>query len=305
MESNLLLAEALDQIDLRPHESELEAALNACDEGEAYRAEKRTRRLSDCGNWSHFYDPHNGRQKSFIFRCELFRECERCLEYRGAREREWMKDASLRNDKVIVRGSQKEIDSLLNRKHEGQEIEKSNYARYPQKDADDILIIEKRCISEEAESDDLRLGWVLSQDWSEILNTPEGRNKSGTVHCPPSDENMDEFTLITTKQFITDAQQSEVVRAMREAEEETAELDPRTPDEVVEALGKRFGVATAKLRKQGYNVQVYAKRLRLVHERINWRNNGDLFNSVNTEKKASSHNLRGPTEPELSKLLAS
>ncbi len=276
MSNNDLLFDLLQQIDIDDisiEEEEERSEILAKTAQKARIEQRRAERLQDCGNWSYWYNPHNGKRTGFTFKCGLFRECSACLERRAEDERGWLQNASLAKSLNILRVPKERATKLLRRK------EKADYVRYPQENGVDLLIF----------SDELELGgvaidfnWVRTQDWAKIVNTPEGRKKSGSVHMPASDEDMNDFTLITTKQFTTNANRPQVLEAMQEAEECTSELDPKTPDEVVEALNKRTNIATNLLEKEGFNVQVYEKRLRVWHDQIDWQEENGLKLRVNT-----------------------
>ncbi len=151
--------------------------------------------------------------------------------------------------------------------------EKTEYIRYPQQNGNDILFLDESVGVEGVAVD---LAWVMRQDWKTIVQTPEGRNKSGTMHIPIDDETPEEFSIINTKQFITSASRRVTNQAMSEAIQETVSLDPKTPDAVVTALRKRVGLATNKLRQQGFIVTVYSKRLKLIHSLVDWTGKGRI-----------------------------
>lgn len=279
-DNNLLLEEALQQIDIDlVLTDEQEESLKES-EHEARREKRRQQRMQDCGNWSYWYNPHTGKQTSFTFKCGLFRDCRACLERRADTEYEWVRDTVKDKSLKVLRVSSKEATNLLRRK------DKTEYVRYPQEDGIDLLIVSGEAGIEGKEID---YEWVCTQDWTEIVCTPKGRNKSGSVHVPPSDD-LEDFSLITTRQFTTDANRQQVVDAMQEAEEETSELDPKNPSEVLKALNVRFNTATNKLKADGYKVQVYDKRLRLIHSRIDWQSNsvhGGIKKGFNTKIKTT------------------
>lgn len=230
---------------------------------EQTRLEKRKLRIADCGKWSNWYNPHSGKQTGFVFRCGLFRHCESCLEKRADEEYSFMKQAALDKRMVVVFTDAKTATNLLRKADD-----KSQYVRYPQEDGFDMLVLDETLGIEGRPID---LSWVMAQNWTTLTATPEGRNKSGTLHLPPSDDDPEDFTIINTQQFITSADRGTTLNAMTAAELETADLDPQTPDEVVQALRRRVKATTSKLRQAGYTVNVYSKKLKLVHALVDWQ----------------------------------
>lgn len=240
---------------------------------EQKRIAKREKRVKDCGKWSNWYNPHSGKRTGFVFQCGLFRYCKNCLEKRADEEYDFMKQAALDKRMVVVLVDPKTATKML------RTAEKTQYVRYPQEDDLDMLILDESLGIEGREID---FAWVKGQSWTSIVNTPKGRNKSGTIHLPPSDENPDDFTIIHTQQFVTTANRNTTLRAMQIAEQETSDLDPQTPDEVVSALHRRIRIATNRLRQAGYTVNVYSKRMKLIHALIDWQDRKQI-NRVNTE----------------------
>ncbi len=252
---------ALEQIDAdNPISDEYEKRLETSST-EKKREEKRAQRISDCGKWSNWYNPHNGERTGFVFQCGLFRYCDACLKKRAEEEYELLKIAALDKHMVMKIVTSKEATNLIRK------VDKTEYIRYPQENGNDLLFLDE---SVGMEGVAVNLGWVMRQDWTTIVQTPEGRNKSGTMHMPVDDETPDEFSIINTKQFITNANRRVTNQAMGEAIRETASLDPKTPDAVVAALRKRVGIATNKLRQQGFTVTIYDKRLKLIHSLVDW-----------------------------------
>ena len=255
------LFSVLEQIDAdNPISDEYEKRLETTRK-EKNREEKRAQRISDCGKWSNWYNPHSGKRTGFIFQCGLFRYCDECLEKRAEEEYTLLKTAALDKRMIMKIVTAEEATKLIRK------AEKTEYIRYPQENGNDILFLDESVGIEGVEVD---LGWVMKQDWTNIVQTPEGRNKSGTMHIPVDDETPEEFSIINTKQFITNANQRVTNQVMGEAIQETASLDPKTPDAVVAALRKRVAIATHKLRQQGFTVTVYSKRLKLIHALVDW-----------------------------------
>ena len=229
--------------------------------------EKRDRRRADCGKWSYWYDAHTGKRQGYIFFCDLFRDCERCLNRRAEQEKKWILDAHLEKDLVAVIVTPEEAKRIV--RNTG--AKKKNYVRYPYEDNGTIvemIVIQKEFYDAGFEVD---MRWILEQDWKNVVATPEGRNKSGTVHMPrtPEDE-QGAFTIIDTNQIVTDAPSEMVIAEMDNIIEETSDYDPRTAEEVQECLKHRTTLLKTRLRMLEYNVTLYNKHIKLIHHKIDW-----------------------------------
>ena len=180
------LFRALEQIDAdKPFSDEDEHRL-ATSSTEKHREEKRAQRISDCGKWSNWYNPHSGKRTGFIFKCGLFRYCNACLERRADEEYELMKTAALEKRMIAKVVDPKEATKLIRK------ADKSEYIRFPQENGTDLLLLDESVGIAGVAVD---LNWVIQQDWSTLVQTPEGRNKSGTMHMPVSDDDPDDFTI--------------------------------------------------------------------------------------------------------------
>lgn len=259
------LFSVLEQIDAdKPFSDEEEKRLDTT-RNEQTRREKKKRRKGDCGKFANWYNPHSGKRTGFIFRCGLFRDCETCLKRRADQEYELIKTASLEKRMIAKIMTPKQATRLIRK------MDKTEYVRFPQENGNDLLLLDEEASEAMGIGGvEVDLHWVVRQNWETLVQTPKGRNKSGTMHIPASDDEPEEFTIITTSQFVTNANRGATIKAMKEAEQETANLDPRTSDEVVSALHKRTSVATRKLRELGFHTTLYSKRLKLVHGLIDW-----------------------------------
>ncbi len=199
-----------------------------------------------------------------------------------------MKIATIEKRMIAVKIDAKKATKLIRK------ADKTEYIRYPLENGQDFLLLDE---SLGVKGDAVDLEWVAKQDWTVIMNTPEGRNKSGTMHIPVDDSEAEEFTIINTQQFITNAGRSKTLKAMKEAEQETADLNPKTADEVVCALRKRTRIATRKLREQGYSVNLYNKKLKLIHSMVNWQGDVEISSQIKryyTENPTRAINTSDP-----------
>lgn len=280
MEHNLL--GVLQQID--PDKSFRDQDLDKLDKlrKEQTRIEKREKRLNDCGKYANWYNPHSGKRTGFIFRCGLFRHCSVCLKRRADEEYTWVKQATLDKRMIVISVDSKAATNIIRK------AEKTEYIRFPGEDGKDLLFLDETLgIVGEA----VDLDWVVKQDWEIIVSTPKGRNKSGTMHMPIEEDAGEEFTIINTQQFITNANRYNTIKAMKEAEEQTANLNPKTANEVVNALRKRTRIATRKLREMGYSINMYNKKLKLIHSMINWQSQNGNIKRLHTENPTRSTTL--------------
>lgn len=266
----------LDYVDTLIAEIEIETEK----EKEEDKRQRRLQRIKDCGKYAWWFDPHTGQKSGYIRYCENFRECPVCLERRAKQEYEWMK----------LKIYQEEIQIMVKRvpnKKEGNKltrgISKDQYLRYPQNDGTEILFFDALTGIDGGEPVDEN--WIRdnAHNWEDWVLTPEGRNKSGTLHMPSQPDNQEKTTVITTKQFITDAPEAVVSPIMDRIVEETKHMNPKTPEEVEECLEMRFMRATAEIAQLGFNLSVYEKKFRLIHSKINWQNSRLINLIVNTE----------------------
>lgn len=228
------------------------------------KSQKRAKRLQDCGRFAYWFDPHTGKRAGYSMRCDLFRECPRCLQHRAYTEYERMKNCMLYKElKMIIVDSKKDGSALL------RGIHKTKYARYPQMDGTEIIFFEKGIFGDDI-GEEIPTGWIAKQDWAEIVLTPEGRNKSGTVHIPVVSDDEEPYTIINAKQFVTDAPQELTDQLCDETIAETANMQPETPEEVLLYMNRRLRTTIKKLKERGYECRIYQKKLKVIHSRIDW-----------------------------------
>lgn len=240
------------------------------------KAQKRAKRLQDCGKFAYWFDPHTGRRTGYPMRCDLFRECPNCLQHRAYVEYERIKKALLYKDlKMITIENQREGTNFIRGVH------KTKYIRYPQMDGTEIIFFEREAFDEDT-GIEIPTGWIAQQDWTEIVLTPEGRNKSGTGHIISADDDEEPFTIINAKQFVTDAPGDITEKLCEETVEETEDMRPTTPQEVLLCMNRRLRTTVKKLKDRGYDCRIYQKKLKVIHSRIDW--SGEMLDfSVKTD----------------------
>lgn len=262
------LIEEAAEYELPELTDEQEEKLRELDRRDA-REKNLQRRLADCGKWSYYFSPHTGMKKSFRFRCGKFRKCDNCRKERANREKDFVIGASYKENMVAVRATQDTATKFL------RDVNKTEYVRYPQEKYDLVLINQSQLDIVEGEKIDIK--WLLKQNWEKIVNTPKGRNKSGTVHLPTSIKDEGEFAIINVKQIVSNAPRNIVEEIMDEVVEETKYLDPNDKQSLIDALNLRIKKSAGKLRGLDYVVSIYIKKQKIVIDNISW------INSVTTK----------------------
>jgi hypothetical protein len=259
--------------------SELNQALTLTEEDQHNR---RQQRMSDCGHWANWFNPHTGGKDGYIFRCGYWRECASCLRRRAERESKWVVQSLMqKKNMVMVEQPVEDFDNFLRRN----DLTKNDYVRFPQENSEVLLISADILLNDDIEVKQIGLNWVKEQDWQSIVNTPEGRNKSGRLHIIHEEPTGEEFSMVDTLQFVTNASRIVQEDTMQETIDETLQLNPETPAEVENALNERAKLAVSKLRSQGYAVRFYRKRVKLIHGQLNWKV-GAESNALHTENSA-------------------
>jgi len=263
-------------------EDEINEALIQSEETPEEKLNRQQKRMNECGMWSNWFDPHTGQKTGFIFRCDLFRQCPRCLEYRAEKEKGWVSNAvSQHEDNIYVISLSKEDATKLLRN-----VPKTDYIRYPQENGQDLVFAGEGLFIAHTDRQHVSNEWIYTTDWTEILDTPTGRNKSGTLHVPVAEASKEDFSIINTKQFITNAPRQVVDAAMDKAVADTPHFKPQDAEEVERYLQDRANRAIKQIVRQGYTISDYLKRLKVIHKKISWKNI-----SINTKKPTQEINL--------------
>ena len=253
---------------------------------EKEKEEKRKKRIDDCGSWSYWFDPHTGKRQSYVFRCQMFRECEVCLRERAEQEQERLQDKMIDDKPMrwsIVQDG--EIKKVL--RNTG--AKKEDYVCYPLKDGTHLLITSGLDISC---SETVTFSWITKQDWTNISDTPIGRNKSGTLTVPPVPEDEEESSIVEIEMFITNASSTLVNTIMDEIVEETFDMNPETVEDVERCLTIRTSKVTKQLKDLGHSVTIYYRNFKVIHSDISWS-----FNSVNTKNFTNKQTLKHDPVP--------
>lgn len=248
----------------------------------ADEADRRNQRLHDCGKWGYYFDPHTGKQSGFVYSCDLFRECPICRKKRANREKKWMFQANDREKEnfVFVR-----VDDAYEANRLLRGVGKKQYVRYPQQDGSEVIFLHGE-LSDKVDGEEVTHDFLRELDWETIVTTPEGRNKSGAMHSPPSPKNPEKFQIIEIQQFIPSAPVELVDEAMRYAISQTLDLLPEDALEVRDGINQRTNLAIDYLRKRGHSVNTYKKKIKVILSQINWQKYvevSDINLNINTK----------------------
>lgn len=228
------------------------------------KAARRLQRLQDCGRWSYYFDAHNGNRTAYVFKCKLFRDCDKCRKDRAHNESYNIRKVSLSKPMIAIRTTTDEATKML------RGVDKEDYVRYPQENYD-LVIINKE-IKEISNSISIDTQWMSNQNWELIVSTPEGRNKSGQIHLPKPVEDDRKFDIVATEQIVSDAPREVVQDAMDEAIRRTAYLDPKDIEGIEHGLHERLKIAKRILRMGKYSVNTYQRKQKVIIENISWKN---------------------------------
>jgi hypothetical protein len=242
------------------------------------KEERRSSRIKDCGKFAWWFDPHTGEKQGYYRYCEVYRECQTCLERRAQKEKELMMNIVTSCNVMITRVEDKSEGNKFVR---NTKASKSQYVRYPLEDGSEIIFFDGDELP--ADGAKINLEWVLEENWEEIVCQPEGRNRSGKMHMPESPGDKEEYTMINSYQLVAEAPNGVVANMMDEVVEETAHMNPETPEEVQRDLFTRFLELQRKLRDSGFKSRTYPKKVKVVHSKINWQVNSCDINYINTK----------------------
>jgi len=250
-------------------------------ETENHKDEKHQERLANCGKQAYFFNPLTGKQQGYVFYCDLFRECPRCLDRRAKKTYKRVVDLIIKKDKIhTAMVDHEEARNLLRRLG----ANKNQFSRFPMDDGNDLLLLDLSELSVDRENVafvKIDIDWIMAQDWRFIMNTPDGTRKSGMLHIPPPGPEKEETVQIAVPEFVTSAVPSEVAALMEKIVKETANFKPTNAEEVKAYLWQRVMRAVRELESRGHYVGVYIKMHKIAPSKIAWENSGEISN-VNT-----------------------
>ena len=144
---------------------------------------------------------------------------------------------------------------------------KDQYERFPVEDDTDFLFI---AYNEKYSLHEITLEEVADMDWLYICNSPVGRNKSGTLTSETSSKEEEPFEFISSPALVSDAPAAEQSRAMEAAIFESKDADPRTAEEVQDALNDRMWTAYRILKARGYSPRMYYGLVKVTLSKVSW-----------------------------------
>lgn len=240
---------------------------------------RRKQRLNDCGNPACRLDPHTGNHFWFSQQCGLFRLCPSCLERRANQAKDKMQYYIASGHPVkMLSLSQEDAKRLCRR------LEKTEYERFPTENSGDILFVMSSTNLGDFEpyAEELSLEDATTLMWSQIVLTPEGRNRSGIMTQPVSRGEEEGIEYIQSPSLVSDAPIKDQAKAMQLARHNTSHLNPRTAEEVEKALSDRMWEAFRILKRMGYSSRMYYGMQKVVMSRVFWCVN---VNSIKREKQ--------------------
>lgn len=233
-------------------------------------------RLVNCGAWSATFDIHSGRGKSYKFACQVYRECDTCLQARADLEQFHCR-RTIHSKKIIAISMSKEEAKRFTRAHH-----KRHYTRYPQLDGTKLILTTLDRLPDGMAYEKINRKWVENSDWRSIVMQPPGSNRSGLLCLPTTNIKPKPFDIIATPLIVSNAPKMELLEIMADVVEETHLLDPKTSKEVVFCLQQRIDLTVRKLRERGYTTTRYYKKLKLEINSINWKvNDIGRFSCIN------------------------
>lgn len=228
--------------------------------------ERRIKRLANCGQLGYRYKRLTGFPTRLIFRCGLHRECDYCLSMRAYIEKTSIFDTLKKREMVVVRKSKSDTTKML------RGVDKSEFSRFPQEN-DDIILVDKKTAREKGiEGEEADLDWAMQQNWEEIVKTPKGRNRSGSMNKRQFAKPKKKSVVVNAKIFVSSAPQRIVYEVMLSTWRETSHLDPKNALEWKKGNDLRVRLDVNKLKKMGYTCDVYGKNVGIVEDELNWRN---------------------------------
>jgi hypothetical protein len=244
------------------------------------RMEEHDKQTKMCGSWVWFHDPDDGVEKPHINWCGNWRTivddagithagCPACLE-RRARE---MFDRGLN---VYDEGSRVVYLShtqatAFTKTLDGME----NYFRLPGRDGMDLVFVKDTATTEGVVWHDNSVGFLLSIDWTNFADTPQGKITSGQWCSKKSTPMAEDEVVIQAHGYILPHNaKDDNTDLRREASDATLvatiNLDPHTEEELQQAINIRNATFFGQLKERGLRPTVIRKSFRVKLSRIDW-----------------------------------
>ncbi len=258
---------------------------------EESKMEKRRWRMEHCGLFQYFADPHIGCKRHRYIRCNL---CDDCKELQGAYMAGRINHACTQHKTIrMIKCGQEEVNELWE-KAKG----KKNAYKIPQADNQYILFVPGYIVGKKGtaiRSDNL-IEVISKEKWIDMANNlPEGRRTSGGLgRRKPVEQDENKVIVEIKNAMFKSRKNGEQPRrsltdmAWDEATMRTLDLNPKTPDEVVEANNTRVKKYVEVMKKYGYELDQYCKmRIGVNPDNINWKiSNSDKILYMNSFRRS-------------------
>lgn len=247
-------------------------------ETEEEKAERKKRRLADCGKYIKItIRPETGEMRPMVTRCGLL-ECIVCRKIRANRFKIDIIRAVAENpDGIIYLNVTSETES----KRIVRLLDRSDYRRLPQNDesgdmffikadkADLIGVSGKEFVIEKTD---------LELDWEQIICYPEGKRSSGNLgkNLPEEKEYNVDIPVVSTN-----ADHNTLIESIKETLAETIDMNPKTEVEVNACMTKRASILKEKLKFDKIYVEIKFKKGYVDLSRIEWK----LYKLSSTSEK--------------------
>ncbi len=232
-----------------------------------FRAEQREERRKLCGSPGVRRNPITGQLNHFNLRCGLFRECDKCLAIRTKKHLTELR--SEEDNMVVLKCGDIDAVSIANT------IGKEFFRRYPV-EGSNYLIISKQFVGSctyGADSVEIVEGELSMDLMKELVNTPAGRRTSGKLGRKERVE-KDDRIQIKVSNIVTSADYRASILAEEVVQQKTKHFDPKTIDEIEEAIAERDELYKETIEKAGYKVLICDIAFEYVDEeeikRIDW-----------------------------------
>ena len=273
-------------------DKDMETFFSDLDEDIAAGKAKRVQwRIDNCGSHQYFADLQNGKRRYRIINCNI---CEKCKKQQASYMAGRVNNAIEQHNSVrMMRCGEEEMD-IIWEKVEG----KKNVYKIPQENDEYVLIVPAYLTKKGKKLQSHNMTEIVSNDeWLEIVNNvPRGRRTSGSLgKVEDTDQNNKVVVQIDSVTFedrdignvskYTEAYYKKMV--WEGAMWSTRELDPTTPDEVIEANNTRVEKYVELMEESGYEVKYNSKiRVSVDPDTIDWKiNNLDKVLYMNSFRR--------------------
>ncbi len=212
-----------------------------------YRAEKRVIRLERCGSYDTKVN-NNGELTWYPTMCGIFRECDRCKSIRAKNHINELRSTGYQ---IAILKMSDDVAVML-----GEELGKEFFRRYPVENGCYLVVPEqfaRSCITSDAGQND---GITLIESEldmrliAKMIDTPEGRRTSGRLGRKYKEVDKNRTKLKKCGMGTTAAREIEDM-TFQNVMHETKELDPKSAEELQEAIEIREELYKEKIKALG------------------------------------------------------